>query len=102
MNKSGSPSLSRSDHAGAPADEAILHRQPGSPAGFFEIGLAHVVVEVRGVAFEMCLEDIEAAVEIVVTDCDAHSGLFLSIFAVGDAAHGAFFAKGAVVIVQKQ
>ena len=89
-------------HAGAPAHEAILHRQPGSPAGFFEIGLAHVVIEVRGIAFEIGFEDIETAVEIVVAHGRAHPGLLLAIFTIGDAANGAFFAKRAVVIVQEQ
>ena len=89
-------------HAGAPADEAIFHRQPGSPAGFFEIGLAHVVVEVWCIAFEVCFEDIHVAIEVIIAYAHPHSSLFHAIIAKSNSAEHTFLAKGAIVIVQKQ
>jgi hypothetical protein len=35
----------------------------------------------------MSIEDVEVAVEVVVTGCGAHPGLLLAVFTVGDAAN---------------
>jgi hypothetical protein len=87
MNKSGRPLLSRSDCP---------------PAGFFEVGIADVAIEIRRVAFEIGFEDIESAIEIIVANGDAHSALFLTVFAVRNAADRAFLAECTVVIVHEQ
>ncbi len=60
------------------------------------------MIEIRRVAFEIGFEDIEPAVEIIVANGDAHSGLFLTVFAVRNAADCAFLAECTVVIVHEQ
>ena len=51
---------------------------------------------------EMRLEQIEVAVEIVIAHADAHSGLFLAVFAERHAAHHTLFAKSSVVVVHEK
>ena len=67
-----------------------------------KFAFAVVAIEAVGVFGEMRLEKIDVAVEIVVADADAHAGLLLSVIAERDAAHHAFFAKRAVVIVHEE
>src|ERR1700724_2300273 len=50
----------------------------------------------------MRLEEIEVAVEIIVPHSDAHSRLFLTVFAEGHSANDTLFAKSSVMVVHEK
>ena len=60
------------------------------------------MIEVAGVVGEVGFENIEPAVAIVITDCHAHAGLLVAIFAVGASGDDRDIGESAVVIVVEQ
>ena len=72
------------------------------PRHLIEISLAVVAVEPAGISDEMGLEQVQMPIEVVVANADAHAGLLHAIVAERNAAHHAFFAKRAVMIVHEQ
>jgi hypothetical protein len=57
------------------------------------------VIKIAGVVGEIRFENIEPAIAIVITDTDAHAGLFVTIFAVGASGYYGDVGEGAIVIV---
>src|SRR5437879_2343171 len=100
-NRSGSPSLSRSTIP-APPHVSRLHAQPARHGCIVEITLAVVAVQDAGVVREVRLEQVEAAVEIVVADPHTHARLHIAILVQRDPAAHADLAERPVVIVAKQ
>jgi len=90
------------EHAGAPANVAGLHGDASLTGDIIEIGLSVVVVENARVVGEMGFEEVQVAVEVIITDADAHASLLVAIVAEGHATENAFFAERAVVIVHEQ
>src|SRR5271157_2091578 len=69
--------------ARAPADVLSVHAQAGDEGDVGKSAVAIVVVEIRGVIGKVCLEDVQPAVAVVVSDAYAHPGLFLSVLVIG-------------------
>ena len=90
------------DKTAAPRDILIVDADAGREGDVGEGAVAVVVIEVAGVVGEICLENIEPAVAIVVGDADAHAGLLVAVFAVGDARDDSNIGERAVVIVAEQ
>ena len=75
------------DHPGAPADIAGLDADPGLDRHVVEEALAVAAIEAAGVVREVRLEQIDAAVEVVVVaGGDAHARLLQAVLAERHAA----------------
>src|SRR4029077_14417223 len=90
------------DEAAAPRDILIVDANPGGKGSVAEGSIAVVVIEVAGVVGEVCFENVEPAIAVVVGHAHAHAGLLVAILAVGDAGDDGLVGKGAVVIVAEQ
>ena len=88
--------------ARAPTDILAFTGEAGGLCLVLKLTFAEVPVEAGGLELEMRLDDVEVAIQVVVADADSHSGHLLPIRADGHAAHQAFFAEGAVVVVEQQ
>ncbi len=69
MNRSGSPSLSRSAIPAPQQTKRFSTARPALAAHLFKVGLAHIAIQIGSVALKIGFEDVEAAVEIVVAHC---------------------------------
>src|SRR6266404_2543211 len=76
---SGHPSLSMSEKTAAPAEILRVLAEAALVRGVLEIRAAEIAVERRGISGEICFDEIEIAVEIVIGGGDAHAGLGLAV-----------------------
>ena len=65
------------EEADAPAEQARIDAQTAWIGAVFEVAVAEIRVQRIGVAGEVCFDDVEVAVAVVVADGDAHAGLRL-------------------------
>ena len=70
----------------APLDVAVLHGQAGRGRRVLELPAAEVAVEGGDVVREVGLQEVEAAVAVVVAEGQAHPRLHVAHLAVGHAA----------------
>src|SRR5207244_555849 len=85
-----------------PRDILIVDADAGSESDIGERAVAIVVIEVAGVVGEICFENVEPAVAIVVGDGNAHAGLLVAVVAVGATGERGNVRECAVVIVLKK
>src|ERR1700676_2429584 len=90
------------NYPGTPACKACLHPDLRGTSHLVEIRLPVIPIKTASVADKMRLEQVEMSVEVIVSDPDAHSRLFHSIFTQCNPASDTFFTKGPVAIVHKQ
>ena len=64
-----------------------------------ECPVSVVVVEIAGIVSEICFENIEPAIAVVVAHRNAHSGLLVSILAVCASCHHRDISETSVMIV---
>ena len=60
------------------------------------------MIEIASVIGEISLEDVEPAIAVIISDADAHSGLFVAVFAIGASCHHGDIRERAVMIVAKE
>ena len=90
------------DEAAAPGHISIVDADAGGERDVTEGAVSVVVIKVAGIIGEVGFEDVEPAIAIVVGDGDAHSGLFLTVLAVGDAGHDGNIGEGPIVVVAEE
>src|SRR5439155_14848094 len=90
------------DDARSPADESRLYADASANGEIIEVAFAIVAVQDVGVGGEMGFENIQVAVEIVVTNGDTHARLLHAVLAERDATFERLLAKRAVVLVAKE
>src|ERR1700682_1871106 len=90
------------NHSRTPSHKSIVDREPGLPGNVFEVCFPGIAIEIRNVIREIGFENVEPAVEIVISYGESHAGLLFAVIAIGNATNCSFFAKGAIVIVQEQ
>ena len=88
--------------SGTPADKSIVDCQAGRARSVFKDGFAHISIEHGKIPGEVCLENIQVAIAVIVADGYPHACLFLAILAIGDAPHSTLFSKSAVVVVHEE
>src|SRR6266576_5734248 len=86
----------------APAHKSIFDTEARPASGVFKSSLTEVVVKIGGVIHEIRFQDVEAPIEIIVTNGSSHASRFLAVLAKGDAADCALFPESTVMIVHEQ
>src|SRR6266567_6399890 len=86
----------------APAQELRVCAKPRFKSHIGERAIAVVVVEVSGVIREVCLDDVQPAVAIVIHGMGAHAGLLAPILVESHAGSDGNFTECAIVIVMKK
>src|SRR6185437_11285206 len=76
-------------NARAPAGVVGFYANLGRQRGVIKISLSIIAVQTVGIVRKMCLEQVERAVEVVVSHADPHAGLLHTVIAKGDSAQNA-------------
>src|SRR5437016_2000929 len=79
-----------------------MQAEAGGEGGVGEGAIAVVVVERGSVVGEICLEDVEPAIAVVVGNRGAHAGLGAAVFVERSSGNNGNVGKGAVAIVAVQ
>ena len=90
------------DKSASPGHILLVYAEPGGESHIAEGPIAVVVVEVRGIVGEVCLEDIEPTITVVVCDSDAHARLLVPAIAVCAARTHGNIGESSIVIVLKK
>src|SRR5205823_9273816 len=85
-----------------PSDVARFNAQAGTNGDVVKVPFAVVSVKHVGVVGEVCFENVDIAVEVEVSDGDAHTSLLQTVFAERDAAFEGLLTKGAIMLVAKE
>ena len=84
---------------GSPAEGVGVDAETGGEGGVGEGAVGIVAVEGCGVVGEVGLEEVDAAVSVVVGGGGAHAGLLAAVFVEGDSGFGSDVGEGAVFVV---
>jgi hypothetical protein len=71
---------------GSPTDEATLRTETGLGGNILKLAFSVVAIEAGGLVLEVRLDHVEVAVEVVVSDTNAHAAQLLAVAAEGDTA----------------
>src|SRR5580704_5734745 len=87
------------EESAAPGYVLVVDADSGGKRNVVEGAVSVVVVEIASVVGEICFENVEPAVAVVICNAHAHPGLLMAIFAVRAASDHRDVRERAVVIV---